>query len=251
MPNGPASTSPRRPWMATAIWGWRLELFLTVGSLIVLAISARISSCRPVHRGGACRPLHFTCVPKFDANCSHHMRTNRDHRRLHAALWHCAIIGRNGSIPKVIRSASLPVGRRYLLRLAHRASRRAAAEVGVGTGRRTRCSRSARQGLSRQRRVRRTRRHSIKRLSEDARLPSRPSTRDVTLGAALLWGRSGRSGSLDWPSRAQLADRRRTGFWKVGGAFDHRRGSCPGSVRATHAARRQTRGAHRVVRRGR
>jgi hypothetical protein len=45
------------------------------------------------------------------------MRTNRDHRRFHAALWHCVIIGRNGSIPTVIRSASLPVGRRYLLQL--------------------------------------------------------------------------------------------------------------------------------------
>jgi DNA segregation ATPase FtsK/SpoIIIE-like protein len=45
------------------------------------------------------------------------MQTNREHRWLHAALWQCAIIGRNGSTPKVLRSASLPVGRRYLLRL--------------------------------------------------------------------------------------------------------------------------------------
>ena len=30
MANATSSNSPRRPWMATAIWGWRLEIVLTL-----------------------------------------------------------------------------------------------------------------------------------------------------------------------------------------------------------------------------
>jgi len=116
MPNGPSSASPRRPWMATAIWGWRLEIFLTVGSFLVLAISARIDSVGPfLVAAFVLAALHLR--PDIRRQLLHHMQTNRDHRLLHAALWHCVIIGRNGSIPKVVRSASLPVGRRYLLKL--------------------------------------------------------------------------------------------------------------------------------------
>jgi hypothetical protein len=48
MPSGKSSTSLRRPWVATAIWGWRLELLLTGGTLIVLAISARVVSFGPL-----------------------------------------------------------------------------------------------------------------------------------------------------------------------------------------------------------
>ena len=43
MPNGPTAASPRRPWMATAIWGWRLELYLTVGSFLVLASTGEVT----------------------------------------------------------------------------------------------------------------------------------------------------------------------------------------------------------------
>ena len=116
MPNGPSSASPRRPLMATAIWGWRLEIFLTVSSLLVLTIATRIDAEGPflivafVLAGLRLRP-------NIRRQLLHHMSTNRDHRRIHAALWHCVIIGRRGSIPKVIQSASLPVGRRYLLHL--------------------------------------------------------------------------------------------------------------------------------------
>jgi DNA segregation ATPase FtsK/SpoIIIE-like protein len=116
MPNGPSSASPRRPWMATAIWGWRLELFLTVGSFLILATSARINSAGP-YLVAAIVLVALRLRSDIRHQLLHHMKVNRDHRQLHAALWHCVVIGRNGSIPKVVRSASLPVGRRYLLQL--------------------------------------------------------------------------------------------------------------------------------------
>ena len=116
MPNGPSSASPRRPWMATAIWGWRLELFLSVGTFLLLAASTSLGSSGPllvaVVIGVVLRQR-----PEIRRQLLHHVRTNRDNRRLHAALWHCVIIGRNGSIPKIVHSAALPVGQRYLLEL--------------------------------------------------------------------------------------------------------------------------------------
>jgi DNA segregation ATPase FtsK/SpoIIIE-like protein len=116
MPSGTSSASPRRPWMARAIWGWRLELLLTGGTLIVLVISARVVSFGPL-LVAAVVLLALRQRPNIRRQLLHQMQTNRDHRWLHAALWHCAIVGRNGSTPKVVRSAALPVGRRYLLEL--------------------------------------------------------------------------------------------------------------------------------------
>jgi DNA segregation ATPase FtsK/SpoIIIE-like protein len=102
--------------MATAIWGWRLELFLSVGTFLLLAASTSLGSSGPllvaVVIGVVLRQR-----PEIRRQLLHHVRTNRDNRRLHAALWHCVIIGRNGSIPKIVHSAALPVGQRYLLEL--------------------------------------------------------------------------------------------------------------------------------------
>jgi len=111
-----SSASPRRPWMATAIWGWRLELLLTGGTLVVLVISARVVSFGPL-LVAAVVFMALRQRPNIRRQLLHQMQTNRDHRWLHAAFWHCAIVGRNGSTPKVVRSAALPVGRRYLLEL--------------------------------------------------------------------------------------------------------------------------------------
>jgi len=116
MPSGTSSASPRRPWMATAIWGWRLELLLSGGTLILLAVSTRVVPFGPL-LVAAVVLLVLRQRPNIRRRLLHQMQTNRDHRWLHAALWHCAIVGRNGSTPKVVRSAALPVGRRYLLEL--------------------------------------------------------------------------------------------------------------------------------------
>ena len=116
MPNGTSSASPRRPWMATAIWGWRLELFLSVGTFLVLAASTSLGSSGPLLVAVVVAVV-LRQRPEIRRQLLHHVRTNRDHRRLRAALWSCMVVGRNGSIPKVVRSAALPVGQRYLLEL--------------------------------------------------------------------------------------------------------------------------------------
>jgi DNA segregation ATPase FtsK/SpoIIIE-like protein len=116
MPSGKSSASLRRPWMATAIWGWRLEILLTVGTLIVLAVSARVVSFGPL-LVGAIVLIALGRRPDVRRQILLQMETNREHRWLHSAFWHCAILGRNGSTPKVVRSATLPVGRRYLIQL--------------------------------------------------------------------------------------------------------------------------------------
>ena len=102
--------------MATAIWGWRLEIVLTLGTFSVLALAARIVAFGPllVILAGL---IVLQRRPDMRNRLQHRVRTNRDHRWLQAAFWHCAIIGRDGRMPKVIRSATLPVGRRYLLQL--------------------------------------------------------------------------------------------------------------------------------------
>jgi DNA segregation ATPase FtsK/SpoIIIE-like protein len=102
--------------MATAIWGWRLELLLSGGTLIVLAVSARVASFGPL-LAVAIVLLVLRQRPNIRRQLLNQIQTNRDHRWLDAALWHCVIVGRNGSTPKVVRSAALPVGRRYLLEL--------------------------------------------------------------------------------------------------------------------------------------
>jgi DNA segregation ATPase FtsK/SpoIIIE-like protein len=102
--------------MATAIWGWRLEIFLSLGTFLLLAASMSIGSSGPLLAVAAIAVV-LCRRPEIHRQLLHHVRTNRDHRRLYAALWNCMVVGRNGSIPKVVRSASLPVGQRYLLEL--------------------------------------------------------------------------------------------------------------------------------------
>jgi DNA segregation ATPase FtsK/SpoIIIE-like protein len=116
MLNGTPSASQRRPWVASVIWGWRLEILLTGGTLVVLAVSARIASFGPLVVA-AIAVLVLRQRPKERQKLLSGMQTNRIHRSLQAAFWHCAIVGRSGSPPKVVCSAALPVGRRYLLEL--------------------------------------------------------------------------------------------------------------------------------------
>jgi DNA segregation ATPase FtsK/SpoIIIE-like protein len=53
--------------------------------------------------------------PEMRLSLESRMSDNRQERWLHGAFWHCAIVGRNGDIPRVERSAPLPVGRRFLI----------------------------------------------------------------------------------------------------------------------------------------
>lgn len=115
MRSAPAA-SERRPWGSLLLWGWRLEIALGLASLVVLALSRALGSFGPL---GA---IAFVVVilkvdPEIRTNLATRMDENRHERWLHRAFWHCAVVGRNGAVPRVQRSASLPVGRRYLVSL--------------------------------------------------------------------------------------------------------------------------------------
>ena len=110
------AVSERRPWMGYLIWGWRLEIGLGIASLVVLILSSRFGEAAPFVVAGVvvlALRLRPDLLDRFRAV----LRERRHERWVHGALWHCAIVGRNGEIPKVERSASLPVGWRYLLSL--------------------------------------------------------------------------------------------------------------------------------------
>lgn len=110
------ANSGRRPWVASAIWGWRLELSLTVAGSVVLFLSTRCGDGVPVLVAGLAGILLWAqpaCMKQLAAT----LQRNAQFRRLHAALWRCAVVGRNGQIPTVVRTATLPVGRRYLVAL--------------------------------------------------------------------------------------------------------------------------------------
>jgi DNA segregation ATPase FtsK/SpoIIIE-like protein len=107
-------TSERRPWGSLFLWGWRLEIALSIATLLVLAISQTFGSVGPL----LVIALAFVIVrlrPQVLHGISDALLQNRHQRWLHGAFWHCAIVGRNGHVPRVEKSASLPVGRRYLV----------------------------------------------------------------------------------------------------------------------------------------
>lgn len=100
--------------MASAIWGWRLELSLGLATFAVLAAADAVSPVGPfVVVIGALAALWRR--PDLRRRLEATASVNREVRWLQYALWHCAVVGRDGSIPRVERSARLPVGRRYLI----------------------------------------------------------------------------------------------------------------------------------------
>jgi DNA segregation ATPase FtsK/SpoIIIE-like protein len=108
--------SERRPWMGLFIWGWRLELALGLTAFTLLLIARSLGSVGPLFITAlALVATHFKKEIRRDL--SRQLTTHREQRWLHAALWHCAIVGRSGTIPKVVRSGTLPVGYRYLVEL--------------------------------------------------------------------------------------------------------------------------------------
>ena len=108
------SSSVRRPWIATAVQGWGQEIATTFVSFIVMATSLAIVSWGPYFVVGC---VTFVLWRRPDIRCRlKGGRTDRAAtRRIHAALWLCMVVGRDGRIPQVRRVASTPVGFRYLL----------------------------------------------------------------------------------------------------------------------------------------
>ncbi len=110
------STSQRHPWVASAAWGWRLELGLISGSFLAVVIGGAINRFVPIVLGIGAAAL--VCgFPQIRLETQRRCTYNHQVARLERALWHLGIVGRHGDIPRVQKIAALPVGTRYLVRI--------------------------------------------------------------------------------------------------------------------------------------
>ena len=100
--------------MGIYIQGWRVELAFAVGLLLALSLSRRMGPSGPLLVGAVGLALWFL-RPELRERLTNQIRENHTRLWLHMGLWHCAIVGRSGRIPKVVRSAKLPVGYRFLV----------------------------------------------------------------------------------------------------------------------------------------
>lgn len=110
------ATSGRRPWVGHLIRGWRLELAYSLATLVVLGLSARLGADGPFLVIGV-TVLFLGLRPDLRMRLDDAVSENRERRWLDAAFWHCVVVGRKGDIPRITRTAPLPVGRRYLVQL--------------------------------------------------------------------------------------------------------------------------------------
>ena len=116
MPRQATYASERHPWIAVAIQGWAQEMGMTILVLGVLAASQSVISWGPIFVVASAGFVLWR-LPDLRARVGRNQRRRRATRRLHGALWHCGVVGRDGRIPLVKRMALTPVGRRYLVLL--------------------------------------------------------------------------------------------------------------------------------------
>ena len=116
MLRGTGASSPRRPWTAYAVQGWRRELGLSAISFVVLLVAWVIAPWAPYMVLG-CAAFVIWQRPDLRENYKRGAQGRHLIRRLQAALWLCAVVGRDGRIPSVERVETLAVGRRYVLRM--------------------------------------------------------------------------------------------------------------------------------------
>jgi DNA segregation ATPase FtsK/SpoIIIE-like protein len=113
---GQYTNSTRYPWVATAIWGWRFEIGLTAIGFTTLEIVVAMGGLGAVISIGVAIALAVT-RPNLQAELTKRLTANRELRVMTNALLRCQIVGRNGKVPKIVKTAPLPIGRRYLASL--------------------------------------------------------------------------------------------------------------------------------------
>jgi DNA segregation ATPase FtsK/SpoIIIE-like protein len=113
---GSYTSSTRYPWVASAIWGWRFEIGLSVLGFGVLLIVVAMGWLGTSLSLGAAVALAVT-RPDLQSELTKRLTLNSDLRIMTNALLRCQIVGRNGTVPKIVKTAPLPIGRRYLAAL--------------------------------------------------------------------------------------------------------------------------------------
>ena len=110
------SPSVRRPWIATAVQGWRHEIALSVATFAVLFVAWLIAPwgpCLVLAAAGIVAWQRPDLRTRFQSNAQARQAT----LRLQAAFWVCMVVGRTGAIPTIARVEVTSVGRTYLVRL--------------------------------------------------------------------------------------------------------------------------------------
>lgn len=102
--------------MASAIWGWRLEMSLWFGAL-VLVRAALVFGVVGLLVVGALLVTSWWQLPELHAALMSSLHEARDRRRIATSFRRCQIIGRYGYTPRIAKTADSPIGRRYLLAL--------------------------------------------------------------------------------------------------------------------------------------
>ena len=110
------ATSQRHPWMHYVIWGWRREIGMGVGTVVILSIAREIGSAVPATLVVAA-VLSFRASPNLRRKAQGLLRSAIRERRLQQVFWWSDIVGRDGRLPIVRREMAIPAGARFLLQL--------------------------------------------------------------------------------------------------------------------------------------
>jgi hypothetical protein len=102
--------------MASAIWGWRLELALGLAVWVLLDLGQLIGD------GGELLVIGLVAIawwamPQMRLKVLRQLIATRDRRRLTSAMWRCEVVGRDGTTPRIVSSQDLEAGRSFVLRL--------------------------------------------------------------------------------------------------------------------------------------
>lgn len=112
-----ARSTQRYPWVAYAAWGWRLEIAVSALGLVSLLIASAVNRAAPLVVYAIAAFVLWKC-PGLRGRCKARSADIRNVSHFERALWHCGIVGRQGDIPRVLKTAPMPVGMRYLVRLS-------------------------------------------------------------------------------------------------------------------------------------
>ena len=106
----------RHPWMHYVIWGWRREIALGAGTVIVLSIAREVAGALPAILIVSA-VLALRASPSLRRAVQRVLRGAIRERRLQLVFWWSDIVGRDGRLPVVRSEIAIPAGARFLLQL--------------------------------------------------------------------------------------------------------------------------------------
>lgn len=107
----------RHSWMSHRIRGWRLEIYLVVGTWAALNVTRAVIGQWGPDILGLALITALLASQSLRYEVTSRMIRNRSEVALQGVLWTCGVVGRSGALPKVKGVEELPAGRVYLLEL--------------------------------------------------------------------------------------------------------------------------------------